>query len=151
MTIPRPEYPRPTLVRNEWVNLNGVWAYEEDPNDEGLASHWYEHGLDTTREIVVPFPVESEASGVHNLNPPDVVWYERHFKVPDDWDSQIVLRFGAVDHWARVFVNGLPPYRRGDDAGKHTWEAKGGYRLRRHRWESANHRRRATSQHHASH
>ena len=28
--IPRPEYPRPQFVRENWMNLNGTWAFEID-------------------------------------------------------------------------------------------------------------------------
>ena len=29
--VPRPEYPRPQLVRSDWLNLNGPWEFELDP------------------------------------------------------------------------------------------------------------------------
>ena len=39
---PRPEYPRPQFVRQEWMNLNGPWAFAFDPGlsgvDRGLPS-----------------------------------------------------------------------------------------------------------------
>ena len=28
--IPRPEYPRPQMVRDKWMNLNGWWEFEID-------------------------------------------------------------------------------------------------------------------------
>ena len=28
--IPRKEYPRPQFVRENWMNLNGTWAFEID-------------------------------------------------------------------------------------------------------------------------
>ena len=27
----RPEYPRPQMVRKEWLNLNGMWDYPDYP------------------------------------------------------------------------------------------------------------------------
>ena len=33
--IPRAEYPRPQLVRNEWLNLNGTWEYMTDRGMSG--------------------------------------------------------------------------------------------------------------------
>ncbi len=37
---PRPEYPRPQFVRDEWVNLNGEWEFAFDDRDEGLEAGW---------------------------------------------------------------------------------------------------------------
>ena len=34
--IPRPEYPRPQFVRDDWLCLNGEWQFEIDPGDSGL-------------------------------------------------------------------------------------------------------------------
>ena len=28
--MPRPEYPRPQMVREDWINLNGTWEFEMD-------------------------------------------------------------------------------------------------------------------------
>jgi len=35
MSINRAEYPRPTMVRSEWLNLNGTWEFEVDPGNSG--------------------------------------------------------------------------------------------------------------------
>ena len=53
MTIPRAEYPRPQLVRDDWLCLNGEWQFEIDQGDSGL-----ERGLkdrDLADRIIVPF------------------------------------------------------------------------------------------------
>ncbi|MEN6311567.1 MAG: hypothetical protein ABFD80_08550, partial [Acidobacteriota bacterium] len=34
-TPPRPEYPRPEMVRAEWLNLNGQWDFALDPSASG--------------------------------------------------------------------------------------------------------------------
>src|SRR5437764_15298758 len=50
------EYPRPQLVRKDWLNLNGLWDYAivekgvEKPKPQG--------------QILVPYPIESALSGV---------------------------------------------------------------------------------------
>lgn len=117
MLTPRPEYPRPLLVRPDWKNLNGSWAFIEDAGDTGLAEGWFSNGLPSrATTIEVPFPVESEASTINNIQPPSVVWYQREFDLPGDWDKRVCLRFGACDHWTRVFVNG-------QEVGQH----RGGY------------------------
>jgi len=116
MSIPRPEYPRPILERERWLNLNGVWQLKEDPKDEGLRGHWFDQTWSDATDIVVPFPIESEASGVHNVEPASIIWYQREFSLPSDWKERICLRIGACDHWARVFING-------QEVGQH----RGGY------------------------
>ena len=117
MTIPRPEYPRPILVRDQWLNLNGPWSYRADPEDAGLASGWHNALPMDAKEIQVPFPIESEASGIHDLEPPPVNWYARSFEIPPDWIGHVMLRFGAVDHACRVFINGQQV---GDHRGGYT-------------------------------
>ena len=59
--------------------------------------------------IVVPFPWESELSGIHQIKgAPKVAWYRRPFKVPTDFPAgnRVWLRFGAVDWRADVWLNG---------------------------------------------
>jgi beta-galactosidase/beta-glucuronidase len=107
MSQSRPEYPRPILVRPQWKNLNGQWLFKPDPDDAGLASRWFEGIGDAAEKISVPYPVESEASGIHQTSPDDVVWYEREFEVPVSWAGRIILRIGACDQWTRVFINGI--------------------------------------------
>ncbi len=34
------EYPRPQLVREKWLNLNGLWDYAIRPKDEGMPSKY---------------------------------------------------------------------------------------------------------------
>jgi hypothetical protein len=107
--IPRPEHPRPDAVRAHWLNLNGTWDFRFDPKDEGLAGRWFEVGTGGfDRPIVVPFPWESELSGIRELKGPKVGWYRRSFEVPADFpnDHRTWLRFEAVDWRADVWVNG---------------------------------------------
>lgn len=93
--LPRPEYPRPRLVRDHWLSLNGPWEFafgEEGP-------------LDLT--INVPFAYQWELSGIHDHRMSDVVRYARNFTVPEDWAGDLILlHFGAVDYEATIWVNG---------------------------------------------
>ncbi len=106
--VPRPEYPRPQLVRDRWLNLNGEWALAFDPEDRGLRERWMS-GLRDATPVIVPFCIESPASGVADADPPSVIWYERNFRVPDGWRElpRLALHVGACDREARVFVNGV--------------------------------------------
>lgn len=111
MNTPRPEYPRPQFVRDEWLCLNGEWEFEVDAGDTGL-----ERGL-TNRpladRILVPFCPESKLSGIGNTDFLNAVWYRRAVTVPAAWaGKQVMLNFQAVDDDATVWVNGT-------EAGRH--------------------------------
>ena len=117
--IPRPEHPRPDFQRDDWLNLNGEWAFRFDPEDEGVAAGW-DHPDSTAalegRTITVPFPWQSELSGVEQ-NYAGVAWYWRSFSAPDWGDRRVWLNFGAVDYFAQVWVNGQ---RVGEHEGGYT-------------------------------
>lgn len=94
-------YPRPQLERARWENLNGQWDYAITKAAAPMPTQM-------DGKILVPFPVESRLSGVaRKVLPEDRIWYRRSFTVPADWAGQhVMLNFGAVDHAARIWVNG---------------------------------------------
>ncbi len=103
---PRPEYPRPQLVREDWVNLNGTWSYEFDFSRSGMDRKLYESKGFEGR-ITVPFAPQSELSGVGYKDFIPEMWYHRTISVPQDWSGKrIILHFGAVDYIASVYIDG---------------------------------------------
>jgi beta-galactosidase/beta-glucuronidase len=105
-SIPRPEYPRPNLKRDLWMNLNGEWDFEFDDENVGEIEKWYKDKA-FSRKIVVPFCFQSKLSGIHTNDFHDYVWYKRSFSIPEEFrNKRVLLNFGAVDYYAKVWVNG---------------------------------------------
>lgn len=100
---PLPEYPRPQLVRDSYLNLNGRWRYAITGSDRPPG---HDDG-----EIVVPFPPEAPLSGVGRvLQPDEVLHYQRSLTLPQGFtttdDDRVLLHLGAVDQRCRVEVDG---------------------------------------------
>jgi beta-galactosidase/beta-glucuronidase len=101
-------YPRPQLVREQWISLDGSWEFAYDDDDRGVAERWADQA-DTPfpLTITVPFAPESAASGIGDTTFHPIVWYRRTF--PSDAlveGKRHILHFGAVDHSATVWVDG---------------------------------------------
>ncbi|MBC7938147.1 MAG: glycoside hydrolase family 2 [Chitinophagaceae bacterium] len=95
-------YPRPQLVRQQWTCLNGPWRFCYD--DERRISSPRE--IETwPLQVDVPFAPESTASGIGDPGFHAACWYEREFDCMPAQD-RVILRFGAVDYAAQVWVNG---------------------------------------------
>jgi len=105
------QYPRPQVERAQWKCLNGLWEYTILPKGSDIPTQF-----DGT--ILVPFPIESQLSGVQKKVLPDQdLWYHTVFSVPDSWKKQqIILHFGACDWHSTLYIN-----------GKKVGEHKGGY------------------------
>ncbi len=106
MNIPRPEYPRPQFVREQWMNLNGTWQFEIDNSRSGEARGLYKEGVALQGSITVPFCPESKLSGVQNTDFMLGVWYKRVVNLPSV-KGKTRLHFGAVDYRCCVYVNGV--------------------------------------------
>jgi len=105
--LPRPEYPQPQFQRERWLNLNSKWEFEYDDTNLGLDEGWMSGSKRFSRTILVPFCPESRQSGIGDTGFHPYVWYRRSVTVPPEWKGQrVLLRFGAVDYKAMVWLNG---------------------------------------------
>lgn len=104
----RTEHPNPQFQRESYECLNGKWKFGiGTPAAEGALSD----------EIEVPFCPESVLSGIERTELFTDCMYAREIQVlPEDLAGRLFLNFGAVDHAADVYINGVK-------AGCHT----GGY------------------------
>ncbi len=94
---PWQEYPRPQMKRDSYLSLNGKWQFSvKNKKDEQALG-----------DILVPFPPESRVSGVERqFDKNDLIIYNRKFSIPDGFmKDRLILHFGAVDQFCRVFVN----------------------------------------------
>jgi len=105
-TIPRPEYPRPDLLRTNWLNLNGEWDFALDLSDSG-EERGLPQGEGFDRKILVPFAPESPLSGVGFPDFMASVWYKKNLHIPAEWSGRrILLHFEAADYQTTVWING---------------------------------------------
>lgn len=105
--LPRPEFPRPDFIRDQWVNLNGEWEFDFDDNNEGEKGKWYNHRA-FSKKIIVPFCFQSKLSGIEDKSLHDIVWYQRSFTLSEQFKGKsVILYFGAVDYYTKVWVNGV--------------------------------------------
>ena len=105
MSIPRPEYPRPQFVRDQWLCLNGTWQFEIDHGDSGIERDLLNRPL--IGQITLPFCPESTLSGIGHVDYMLAVWYRREVTIPADWaDQRVLLHIQAADYDTTVFANG---------------------------------------------
>ena len=106
------EYPRPQLVRRDWLNLNGLWDFEITDRDTN------KYNIAYARKILVPFCVESALSGIkETITGKQQMMYRRFFTIPSKWhQKKLLLHFEAVDYETKLWVD-----------GKYVGMHKGGY------------------------
>ena len=98
--IPWNEYPRPSMVRDSFLCLNGEWDFAI--SDTGTPAEYNE-------KILVPFCPESQLSGIGRSTEYKNLYYRRSFTLPEGFlpeGYRLILHLGAVDQIADVYLNG---------------------------------------------
>jgi beta-galactosidase/beta-glucuronidase len=110
--------PNPQFSRPNWVDLTGEWKFRFDDGDEGIRARWFDAPEQLDRVITVPYPPESELSGIHDKGYHPISWYARSVQIDSlEPGTRQILNFGAVDYHAIVWVDGD---RVGEHRGGHT-------------------------------
>lgn len=94
------EHPCPTLKRDCYQILNGLWQFQIVK--DGCKTKYNDY-------IEVPYSPESIYSGVgKTLLPDEELWYSKTVVIPSYLLEQrrIILHFGAVDQICDVYING---------------------------------------------
>ena len=112
------DYPRPQLVRNSWVNLNGEWDFLFDDRKVGEAEKWQKKFPEKPLKIQVPFTYETKMSGIEDTAAHEHVWYHKELEVTAEEmeKRRVLLHFEGCDFATKLWVNG-------EYVGSH----KGGY------------------------
>ena len=95
-----PNYPRPQLVRADWVDLNGEWKFDfgEDVEEANALQG------NMSRKILVPFTYETVKSGVSQTERHELVWYSR--KIKGKKGKRAILYFEGADYDVEVYIDG---------------------------------------------
>jgi len=103
--VARTEFPNPAFERKHWKHLNGTWmfAFDDENKYECLDIEKIVYPL----EIQVPFCYQSALSGIGTDKTCENIWYSRSFDLnQDELSGSVILKFGAVDYSAKVWING---------------------------------------------
>lgn len=98
-------YPAETTTRRK-TSLDGMWKFAFDPDKAGVENGW-NSGLPAWTELPVPASFNDFFTNKDAREYCGDFWYERSFFVPGEWDGkELILRFRAVTHRAKVYING---------------------------------------------
>ncbi len=100
--------PNPQFSRPGWVDLCGDWHFGFDDDDVGISERWFANPEALDRTIQVPFPPESDLSGIADKSFHPISWYARTIEdTRNDPNERLILHFGAVDYHATVWIDSV--------------------------------------------
>lgn len=102
------DYPRPQLVRENWMNLNGEWDFLFDDENTGEKYEWFAAFPTDHRIIQVPFTYETKLSGIYEEEHHENIWYHRMMELHEEEleNKKVLLHFEGSDFCTKVWVNG---------------------------------------------
>jgi hypothetical protein len=95
-----------TTIPSQTITLDGPdWRIATDPDNKGHDEKWFDAACAEAKPTPVPWVIQNIFPGYHG-----VAWYWRTFKAPVNphLNGRCLLRFGAVDYKADVWLNGVP-------------------------------------------
>ena len=100
LATPLPEYPRPTMTRPAWKNLNGEWDFlGNGPVPPQLPDSFPEKAL-------VPSATQALTSCLAKAY--DRGWYRKSIQIPDDWaGKKILLHCEAIGTKSTLYFDGI--------------------------------------------
>lgn len=93
------------LAQRDTIALNDNWQFKLDKTSVGINEKWFTSPLTISRTVSVPhtWNVEKETENYYGW-----AWYQKTIDVPAAWNKKnVVLRFGAINHTAKIYINGV--------------------------------------------
>jgi len=87
------------------LSLDGAWRYRLEEDEPGESLGYHHQDLDSSSWQEMKLPTNWYLTDVGDFF--GTIWFRREFRVPDELKGQrLFLRFGAVDYFADVWLNG---------------------------------------------
>lgn len=99
---------RPQLnASRQLVNLDGIWRFKVDLDNQGFADGWASRRLETTLDVAVPASYNELFVEKEIREHVGWVWYQREIVIPRGFaGDRIFIRVDAATHEGVVFLNG---------------------------------------------
>lgn len=97
-------HPNPQVFRQDYELLNGKWDFVFDEQEKGMIEGWYKD-FAKAGTILVPYPYQTETSGVGTNERSDIIWYHKTITL-NKLSPHLLLHFLGVDYECKLFING---------------------------------------------